>query len=43
MAPKDLFGFFGRFRIKGDNGFEEIAKQKIIYSETEGHVLTPFF
>jgi hypothetical protein len=43
MAPKDLFGFFGRLRIKGDNGFEEVSEQKIIHSETGRHVLTPIF
>jgi hypothetical protein len=36
MVPKDLLGFFGWLRTKGDNGFEEISEQKIIYSETGG-------
>jgi hypothetical protein len=31
------------FESREDNGFEEISEQKIIYSETRGHVLTPFF
>jgi hypothetical protein len=38
-----LFGFFGQLRIEKDNGFKEISEQKIIYSETREHVLTPFF
>jgi hypothetical protein len=38
-----LFGYFGQLRIEKDNGFEEISEQKIIYSETRGHVLPPFF
>jgi hypothetical protein len=43
MTPEDLLGFYDRLRIKEDNGFEEILEQKDIYSETGGHVLTPFF
>jgi hypothetical protein len=43
MTPKDLLRFCGRHRINGDNRFEEISEQKIIYSETGGHVLTPLF
>jgi hypothetical protein len=43
MAPEDLLRFYDRLRIKGDNGFEEISELKDIYSETGGHVLTPFF
>jgi hypothetical protein len=35
---EDLFGFLSRLRIKEDTGFEEISKQKIIYSETGGYV-----
>jgi hypothetical protein len=42
MTPEDLLRSCGRLRIKGDNGFEEISDQKIIYSETWGHVLTLF-
>jgi hypothetical protein len=42
MAPKDLFKSYNRLRIKRDNRFEKISEQKIIYSETGGHVLTPF-
>jgi hypothetical protein len=41
--PRDLLRSYDRLRIMGDNGFEEISEQKIIYSETRGHVLTPFF
>jgi hypothetical protein len=43
MAPENLLGFYGRLRIKEDNGWEEILEQKDIYSETGGHGLTPFF
>jgi hypothetical protein len=43
MVPKDLLRFFGRLRIKEDNGFEEISEQKITNSEIGGHVLPLFF
>jgi hypothetical protein len=43
MVPKDLLRFFGRLRIKEDNGFEEISEQKITNSEIWGHVLPLFF
>jgi hypothetical protein len=41
--PGDLLISYDRLPTKGYNGFEEILEQKIIYSVTGGHVLTPFF
>jgi hypothetical protein len=43
MTPEDLLGLYDRFRIKGDNGFEEISEQKDYLFQNWGHVLTPFF
>jgi hypothetical protein len=43
MTPEDLLRSCDRLRINGDNEFEEILEQNIIYLETRGHVLTPFF
>jgi hypothetical protein len=42
MTPEDLLRSCDRLRINGDNEFEEILEQNIIYLETRGHVLTPF-
>jgi hypothetical protein len=41
--PKNLLRSYGRLRIKGDNGFEEILEQKYYLLQNWGHVLTSSF
>jgi hypothetical protein len=43
MTLEDLLRSCSRLRINGGDGFEEILEQKLIYSKTGWHVLTPFF
>jgi hypothetical protein len=43
MTPENLLRFCDRHRINGDNGFEEISEQKIIYSETGGACVDTVF